>query len=484
MVTTVFEDISDLRLDLNNFRTVPQVSEADAVHAMISISPDRFWALMESLVDDGYLPTENILVLDVSSGNNTRCLVVKEGNRRIAVLKMLHGLLNPSIDFPENINMKVKSLSSRWKAENLKVPCTIYEAGDASLVDRIVTLAHGKGEKAGRDQWQSVARARHNRDLTNASEPGLDLLEKYLKVGNNLTSQQAERWAGDYHLSALDEAVKKLSILCGTANARDLADKYPNIKFRDPLENVIRDIGLKILTFPKMRQSNHNFTDYGFPSSTVVPGITSTMGSSTGSSGSVGLAGPVTGGIALGGTSALSKGTNEFSTGVIVESGREKKVAAVALQDPKAVARILKKFTPRGNNREKVVTLRDEAKKLKLADNPIAFCFLLRSMFEISAKAYCEDHKPNGPKATKTDGSDRNLIETLKDITSHLTRNHADRAMQKVLHGAITDLAKPEGLLSVTSMNQLVHNPKFSVQVSDICCLFINIFPLLETMNQ
>lgn len=55
--------------------------------------------------------------------------------------------------------------------------------------------------------------------------------------------------------------------------------------------------------------------------------------------------------------------------------------------------------------------------------------------------------------------------------------------MVKVLHGAITELAKAEGLLSVTSMNQLVHNPKFSVLSGDVAGLFGNVFPLLEAMN-
>lgn len=486
MAKTVYTSVSDLSLDLANFRTVPQSNETEAVHAMISISPDRFWALMESLLDDGYLPTENILVL--KTAENKQTLVVKEGNRRIAVLKLLLGLIVAKIDPPENIASKIEALSSRWKADNEKVPCTIYEAKDAALVDKIVTLAHGKGEKAGRDQWAAVARARHNRDLMNGSEPGLDLLEKYLKFGKNRNSQQAERWAGDYPLSVLDEAAKKLSTLCGAMNARELANKYPDVKLLDPLEDVIRDIGLKILTFPKMRRSSHNFVSYGFPSTTAVPAAASSMGSTSfcdQQATPTGASGLALEPIEPSGGAGTPIGLDVVSIGEGSATGATKKVAAVSTKDPRAVSRMLKKFVPKGKNREKVVTLRDEAKKLKLTDNPIAFCFLLRSMFEISAKAYCEDHKntPSGPKATKQDGSDRTLIDILKDINSHLTKGQTDKSMQKVLHGAITELAKPEGLLSVTSMNQLVHNPKFSVQVGDICGVFVNIFPLLEAMN-
>lgn len=58
-----------------------------------------------------------------------------------------------------------------------------------------------------------------------------------------------------------------------------------------------------------------------------------------------------------------------------------------------------------------------------------------------------------------------------------------DQAALKVLHGAMAELARPEGFLSVTSMNQLVHNARFTVTPTDVCVLFGNIFPLLECMN-
>jgi hypothetical protein len=47
----------------------------------------------------------------------------------------------------------------------------------------------------------------------------------------------------------------------------------------------------------------------------------------------------------------------------------------------------------------------------------------------------------------------------------------------------MTELAKTDGLLSVTSLNQLVHNPTFSVNPGDISVMFFNIFPLLSEMN-
>jgi hypothetical protein len=167
--------VKQLTLDLANFRTVPQPDELHAVQSLISIHPDYFWALMESLIDDGYLPTENILVLQEKTDESE--LVVKEGNRRVAALKLIHGyVLSNDIHFPEKIKNKINRLPTEWKSANEQVPCTVYTSQEESIVDRIITLDHCKGEKSGRDPWNTVARARHSRDFNNSSQQTLDLL--------------------------------------------------------------------------------------------------------------------------------------------------------------------------------------------------------------------------------------------------------------------------------------------------------------------
>jgi hypothetical protein len=74
-------------------------------------------------------------------------------------------------------------------------------------------------------------------------------------------------------------------------------------------------------------------------------------------------------------------------------------------------------------------------------------------------------------------------VDVLRDITRHLTNNNKDKVMVKALHGAMTALGTPTSLLSVTSMNQLIHNPKFSVDGASVSTVFANVFPLLEAMN-
>src|SRR6266568_161243 len=464
MSTTEFVPIENLTLDLHNFRTVFQPSEASSVHAMISINPDWFWALMDSIIEDGYLPTENIILL-----KDGRKMIVKEGNRRIGALKIIFGELSKEgLALPISIAERIAKLDEEWKRINSAVPCAIYEMAEAGIVDRIVALTHGKGEKAGRDKWNAVAKSRHNRDKSGASEPALDLLEKYLKNGKNVTASQSERWGGDYPLTVLEEAMKRVAPRIGVSSSRDVADHYPQtVKYRDALENIIRDIGLETLTFEVIRNKNVDFAvaRYGMP-----PALDAMQGQTSGKSHSSG------------------KGKATGTTGKRAQQrglANQGKANAVSVNDPRSVTRALREFSPKGRNRNKVVTLLEEARLLKLGKHPHAFCFVLRSMFELSAKAYCEDHRAaGGPSVTKASGEDKKLADVLREITTHLIKNNTQSQMTKALHGAITELDRPERILSVTSMNQLVHNPKFSVNETHICSVFNNIFPLLEEMNR
>jgi hypothetical protein len=307
----------------------------------------------------------------------------------------------------------------------------------------------------------------------------LDLLEKYLEEGKNLSLQQKERWAGDYNLTVLVEAVAKIYPRFLVTSPTDLSIKYPKIKYRFELEDLLRDIGLETTGFPSIRNNAKDFAlAYGINPIPVVPPvvIAPTVNPKAGS------------------TQTSSSPTTATPTGTVTQPAPATQTAStptqpasapappksIASNDPKYVAKLLNSFVPRGNNRSKVVTLRNEIQKLKIVDNPIAFCFVLRSMFEISVKAYFIDHSLS---PTKPNGKEKTLVELLTEATDHLTINHTNVAMVKILHGAMTNISTPDRLLSVTTMNHLVHNPNFSVIPNDICILFGNIYPLLEALN-
>ena len=437
--------VKSLSLDLNNFRVVKEKSEVAEIRALITISPDKFWALMRSLLDDGYHATENIIVLKQGAAK-----VVKEGNRRIAALKIILGYTSiKKSELPSDINENISEITKSWISENKKVPCVLYNSGETEVVDKIVALTHGKGEGASRDKWLSIATARHNRDHNGHLESGLDVLESFLKRSEKISKDQRVRWGGDYPLSVLDESLRKIHPLLGLSSAEELSKKYPKIKLLKKVDDIIFGIGLKDIRFQDIRSENYFYDKLGID----IPKSEE----------------EVDGDKNKGGSKSKKK-----------SSGPANKPVSHPSNDPKAVRAILKRFKPMGSGREKLVALLNESRSLNVDKHPHAFCFLLRSMFEISAKIYSKENSIQFQK----NGKDKTLASLLREITAHLTNGKKDKEMLKILHGAMTEIAKPDSLLSVTSLNQLVHNPKFSILPSDICTLFCNIFPLLEEMNK
>jgi hypothetical protein len=484
--TTPLISIKKLSLDTHNYRTVVQPDEISAIHSLIDVEPEWFWAVMESLLDDGYLPNENIIALQEGKKN-----IVKEGNRRIAAMKIIHGFVSAGeFSLPPHISEKLAALDSTWKKANADVPCANYAASEAAAADRVVTLTHGKGEKAGRLRWSAVARARHSRDKSNASEPALDLLEKYLDKGKNLSVTQAARWAGEYPLTVLEDAMKRLAIRLELKSGSEIAKVYPKINNRSGFEELMLDIGLGNIRFKDVR--TESFGDkYGIfapqtqdqqTSHTGQESTSSATGSEAGSSTTSGVNVQTT---STSNPSGATSSTTPASGTTSSTSSTTKGSNAHSTNDPRSVASLLRNFKPKGNKRAKLVTLLNEIKKLDVMETPHAFCFVLRSMFEVSAKAYCADHSSNGgPKTVEANGNDRALVNVLKDVVGHLTYNKQNKAMTRTLHGAITELANSESVLSVTSMNQLVHNTSYVVNGTNICTLFANVFPLLEEMNK
>ncbi|MBL7922538.1 MAG: hypothetical protein JNJ40_19640 [Bacteroidia bacterium] len=477
-------EVSKLNLDLKNYRTVPQKNEVDAIKAMISINANKFYGVMESIITDGYLPTENIILLEENSK-----YTVMEGNRRIACLKIIHGLIDAKkFSIREDLLSSIKKLSDEWKNENLQVPCSIYKPSEKNTIDKIISLAHGKGELAARDKWASIATARHNREVNKVQEPALDLLEKYLKHGQNANGLQKERWAGDYNLTVLDEGLRHLFARLGYKSVADLVKDYPKTKYASDLENLMYDVGVQEVHTRDFRNETEKYvTKYGAKPLPQATQSTSNNTQANSNSGNSNSSSNAAGGGANTGTSQSTSNNSSATATAQAKKGTAKATPkSYAINDPREVVGTLKKFKPK-TGRPKVVTLKNELITLSITKNPIAFCFLLRSAFEISAKLYCDE---NGislktiPKAgSGKKPSDKSLADLLRDVNKHLTNNNKDQIKVKVLHGATTEITRAEGILSVRSMNQLVHNEKFSVQPSDICTLFGNVFPLLEAMN-
>src|SRR5258708_24686485 len=270
----------------------------------------------------------------------------------------------------------------------------------------------------------------------------------------------------------------KLAVALGVRTSAEIVPLYPT-KQRKVIEEILSDIGLGNLGFKEVRATSPFWgAKYG-----LQPPISSSKETTVTSGSGLTASSPGAGSAPTSGSPSSYPNTIPLNSGGTSTKAVTQKAAAST--DPKSVRRKLKTLAVRGAGREKIVMLRDEIKRLPLDEFPHAFLFLLRCMFELSAKAYCADHKKSGgPSVHTNNGAEKTLVVLLDDVAKHITQSGADKEKAKLLYGAMTELGKNNGVLSVTSLNQLIHNTSFSITVSDICILFGNVFPLLEEMNK
>lgn len=139
----------------------------------------------------------------------------------------------------------------------------------------------------------------------------------------------------------------------------------------------MRDIGLSVIRFESLRHGDV-LTLYGIPEpASAAGGKGKTDSPGNGAGGTNGGTGGAKGDGNGKGTGAGSAAGAGQDPGAGTTDGKSKKERAIPLEDPRSVTRALKKFVPRGANREKVVSLLIEIRKLKLDANPMAFasCF-------------------------------------------------------------------------------------------------------------
>lgn len=203
--------------------------------------------------------------------------------------------------------------------------------------------------------------------------------------------------------------------------------QYPKLN-KPTIDKILYDIGIQNLGFKEVRSKTIPVISlYGLA---VPPAIATGTATPPPSSG-IGIVGSPPPG-------NTTTGTIPPQPAPAVPHATIQNPVATSLNDAKSVYKTLRTFKPRGAGREKVVLLLEELRTLKIETQPHSFCFLLRSLFEISAKTYCNDkNSASGPRATRSDGSERNLADILKDIVVFAATNSTDKAKLKILHGAL-----------------------------------------------
>ncbi|MDD0998491.1 ParB N-terminal domain-containing protein [Pseudomonas sp. TNT2022 ID1044] len=144
--------LDELHFDPNNPRFSRYFSEGDQpVDKVIErmIKAENVQELMGSIGEQGYFSGEPLLV-----SRTNGALYVVEGNRRLAALKLLSGLIKPSPPLPS-----IEALKADAKETPSEVECIIFE--DRKDILRYLGYRHITGPK----RWDSLSKARYLKQL-------------------------------------------------------------------------------------------------------------------------------------------------------------------------------------------------------------------------------------------------------------------------------------------------------------------------------
>ena len=142
---------SELNFDPENPRFY-RLNDADKEEVVVEgmLDDESVHDLMLSIGQQGYFPGEPLLAF--RSGTQ---LIVAEGNRRLAAVKLLNGELNP----PENKKNSIEEIRNEVPNKPNELPCIIYDAREDVL--RYIGYRHITGVK----EWDSLSKAKYLKEL-------------------------------------------------------------------------------------------------------------------------------------------------------------------------------------------------------------------------------------------------------------------------------------------------------------------------------
>jgi len=234
--------IDDFVLDHDNPRIPPATGQQDALQKVIRDQKAKLVALAESITDHGLNPMDRLLVLRL---NQTPVKFISlEGNRRIAVLKIL---TNPAVmsglDMPGTTKRAFERLAKKFKKGSVE-PISCFEVAVRKDADYWLDLRHNIGhDGAGIEDWKTLAKRR--------AEGGTPIVLQALDLvteRSGLSSAERNAITETFPTSTLERFLENRAArreLGLDVKAGNLVTKLPADEVAKSLKKVVLDLATK-----------------------------------------------------------------------------------------------------------------------------------------------------------------------------------------------------------------------------------------------
>lgn len=171
--------VTDLLLDLENFRTGTVSDQTSAISALINGNANKIKDIITSISENGFLDLETPCVFP--DPTNSGKYIVGEGNRRISSLKMLK---TPTLAKNTPLMAEIKKLNAKNPTKiPSRIECAIFESKKDCLA--YILMRHGYSTNgSGVVQWNSIGKLRADTYVNGTIHQELCVLEYVVKHGN------------------------------------------------------------------------------------------------------------------------------------------------------------------------------------------------------------------------------------------------------------------------------------------------------------
>jgi len=452
--------VDDLRLDLNNPRIPEASGQRDALQKIISDQDVKLVALAESIVEDGLNPMDRLLV--IPSSDEAGKFVVIEGNRRLAVLKVLQ---NPTaltgIDVRPSIQKRLEALAATFDIKSVE-PLDCFEVAARADGAMWIQQRH-TGENGGRGivDWGGVATRRFR-----GTDPALQALDFTLQYGS-LSDAEKDEIADGFPISTLDRLLSTPAVRAEIGveiKAGKLLTGLPFEEVLRPIKRIVLDLakGHKKVTDLKLQPQ---MLGYAKSLGTDLPDLSKL---STSTVPVEDLRPPTTGSKGKGGR----KGSGGTSGGSSTGTTRGRSTTRRTL--------ITRSHSLNVTN-TKIAEIAKELRSLDLTKHAHAISVLLRVFLELSVDQYLTRHSI--PLRTTPSGGARAVDKSLKkkvdEAVDHMIKAGVPRKELDGIRKASSDKNSP---LHVDTLHNYVHNAFYSPTERDLTVAWDNGLPFFERL--
>jgi hypothetical protein len=403
--------IEELFLDHDNPRITHADGQQEALQKIVKDQKTKLVKLALSVVDNGLNPMDRFLVLR----QRPTGFVALEGNRRVAVLKLL---TNPAVmsglDMPPPMKKILGRLAERFSKEKIKAkiePIPAFELASRQEGDYWLELRHkGENQGAGIVDWTSVASQRFRN-----KSPAIQALEM---VTSALAPDERSKITEKFPLSTLQRFVEDREVRKAIGldvKQGKLVTTLPAKEVIKPLKRIVLDLATKEKRVGSFMKTPQMMEYVGGFDKTSKPDFSKAK--------------------------TKERAVEEIP---VAEFGRPAKPRPRQPPDPSARNEVVPKNCKLNVTKNRASAIYRELRALKLDAAPNAIAVLMRVFLEISLDHFLDDNKIS-LKVPRSGGGERfkTLEEKLQETVGILVKVGVPSDHFAAINRSISDKNSP-----------------------------------------